>query len=74
MLTIRLPQSVEARLEKLARRTGRTKNFYIREAIVQRLDDLEDIYLAERTLQRIRDGKERAIPLEAVLKRFALED
>ena len=74
MLTIRLPQSVETRLEKLARRIGRTKNFYIREAIVQHLDDLEDIYLAERTLQRLRDGKERAIPLEDVLKRFALED
>jgi RHH-type rel operon transcriptional repressor/antitoxin RelB len=74
MLAIRLPQAIEKRLEKLARRTGRTKTFYVREAILQHLEDLEDIYLAERTLQRIQDGEERPIPLEVVLKRHGVED
>jgi RHH-type rel operon transcriptional repressor/antitoxin RelB len=74
MLAIRLPQSIEKRLEKLARRTGRTKSFYAREAILQHLEDLEDIYLAELTLRRIRDGKEKTIPLEDVLKRYGVED
>jgi RHH-type rel operon transcriptional repressor/antitoxin RelB len=74
MLAIRLPQSIEKRLEKLARRTGRTKSFYAREAILQHLEDLEDIYLAELTLRRIRDGKEKTIPLEDVMKRYGLED
>jgi RHH-type rel operon transcriptional repressor/antitoxin RelB len=74
MLAIRLPQSIEKRLEKLARRTGRTKSFYVREAILQHLEDLEDIHLAERTLQRIQDGEERTIPLKDVLKRHAVED
>ena len=73
MLAIRLPQSVEKRLEKLARRTGRTKSFYAREAILQHLEDLEDLYLAERALQRIRDGEDDAIPLEEVMKRHGLE-
>jgi RHH-type rel operon transcriptional repressor/antitoxin RelB len=74
MLAVRLPPSIEKRLEKLARRTGRTKSFYVREAILQHLEDLEDVYFAELTLQRIRDGKERTIPLEDVLKRHGLED
>jgi RHH-type rel operon transcriptional repressor/antitoxin RelB len=74
MIAVRLPQSIEKRLEKLARRTGRTKSFYVREAILQHLEDLEDVYLAELTLQRIRDGEERTIPLEEVLKRHGLED
>jgi RHH-type rel operon transcriptional repressor/antitoxin RelB len=74
MLTIRLPQSIETRLEKLARRTGLTKSFYAREAILQHLEDLEDLYLAERRLQRIREGKDRAIPLEDVLKRYGMEE
>lgn len=74
MLAIRLPQSIEKRLEKLARRTGRTKSFYAREAILQHLEDLEDIYLAERALQRIRDGEDDTIPLEDVMKRHGLED
>ena len=69
MLAIRLPQSIEKRLEKFAQRTGRTKTFYAREAILKHLDDLEDVYLAERALERIRSGKERTISLEKIMKR-----
>ena len=74
MLAIRLPQSVEKRLENLARRTGRTKTFYAREAILQHLEDLEDLYLAERTLERIRTGQDDTIPLKDVLKRHGMDD
>jgi RHH-type rel operon transcriptional repressor/antitoxin RelB len=74
MLAIRLPQTIEKRLEKLARRTGRTKSFYAREAIVQHLEDLEDLYLAERALERIRNGEDDTIPLEDVMKRHGMED
>ena len=73
MLAIRLPPSIEKRLEKLARRTGRAKTFYVREAVLQHLEDLEDIYAAERTLERIRNGRERTIPLEDVMKHHGLE-
>jgi RHH-type rel operon transcriptional repressor/antitoxin RelB len=74
MLAIRLPQSIEKRLEKLARRTGRTKSFYARQAILQHLDELEDLYLAERALERIRSGEDKTVPLEEVMKRHGLED
>ena len=74
MLAIRLPQSIEKRLEKLARRTGRTKTFYAREAILQHIEELEDVFLAEVRLERIRGGEEKAIPLEDVIKRHGLED
>jgi RHH-type rel operon transcriptional repressor/antitoxin RelB len=74
MLTIRLPQSIEKRLDRLARRTGRSKSYYVREAILQHLGDLEDIYLAERALERIRNGDDRTIPLEKVMKRYGMED
>jgi RHH-type transcriptional regulator, rel operon repressor / antitoxin RelB len=74
MLAIRLPEKIEKRLEKLARRTGRTKTFYAREAILQHLDELEDLYLAEKALSRIRSGEQKTIPLKEVLKRNGLED
>jgi len=73
MLAIRLPQSIEKRLEKLARRTGRTKTYYAREAILQHLEDLEDLYLAEGVLERIRSGEEKTVPLKTSLKRHGLE-
>ena len=46
MLAIRLPTDIENRLRALAEKTGRTKTFYAREAILRHLDDLEDSYLA----------------------------
>ena len=73
MLAIRLPASIEKRLEELARRTGRTKAYYAREAILQHLDDLEDVSMAEHVLGRIRKGEERTIPLEDVVKRHGVE-
>ncbi len=52
MLAIRLDADTESRLDRLARKTGRTKTFYAREAILEHLEDLEDIYLAARRLRR----------------------
>jgi len=72
MLAIRLPQSIEKRLSNLARRTGRTKTFYVREAILEHLENLEDMYLAERALKRIRSGEEQTIPLKDAMKRHGL--
>ena len=74
MLAIRLPQRLEKRLDKLARRTGRTKSYYVRQALEEQLADLEDIYLAEAAWERIERGEEKTIPLEDVLKRYGLED
>jgi RHH-type transcriptional regulator, rel operon repressor / antitoxin RelB len=73
MLAIRLPQSIDKRLERLAQRTGRTKSYYVREAILRHLEDLEDLYLAEERLERIRSDDEPTIPLEKVMKRHGLE-
>jgi RHH-type rel operon transcriptional repressor/antitoxin RelB len=51
MLAIRLPEDVEQRLGELAAKTGRTKTFYAREAILRHLDDLEDAYLSMDRLE-----------------------
>ncbi len=74
MLAIRLPVDIENRLEALAKATGRSKTFYAREAILEHLDDLEDLYLAEQRLIDIRAGKTQTIPLEEMMKRYGLED
>ena len=42
MIAVRLPEDIEARLTELAAKTGRTKTFYVREAILNHLEDLED--------------------------------
>ena len=51
MLAIRLPPDLEKRLDELSKKTGRTKTYYAREALVEYLDDLEDFYLASERLK-----------------------
>ena len=74
MLAIRLPGEIENRLEALAQATGRTKSFYAREAILEHLDDLEDLYLAEKRLIDIRAGRSRTFTLDEVERELGLAD
>jgi RHH-type transcriptional regulator, rel operon repressor / antitoxin RelB len=55
-ITVRLGEALEKRLDALAKFTGRTKTFYIRQALEEKLVDLEDLYTAERRLEQP-DGK-----------------
>ena len=52
MLALRLPAEIERRLNALAKKTGRSKSFYAREAILRHLEDIEDYHLARRRLAR----------------------
>lgn len=74
MLAIRLPDTIEERLDRLAKRTGRTKTYYAREAILQHLDELEDIYLAEKRLEAVRAGRSRTVRIEKLMRRYGMED
>lgn len=74
MLALRLPPDIEARLEALAKATGRTKSYYAREAILEYLDDLEDMYLAEKTLEQVRRGEMKTHSLDDVERELGLAD
>ena len=57
MIAVRLPEDIERRLSNLALKTGRTKTFYVREAIQAHLGHLEDVYLAEQEAVDFRAGR-----------------
>ncbi len=69
MLTVRLSPQLEARLTKLARRTGRPKSYYAKRAIAEFLDEQEDYLIA---VARLEDALP-SIPLSKVVKRLGLE-
>jgi len=70
MLAIRLPENIETRLGLLAKETGLTKTALAREAILEHIDDLEDIYLADARARKNR----KTIPLEDVERELGLAD
>ena len=72
-VSIRLPEDLSNRLQNLAEITGRSKTYYMIEAIREHIDDLEDLYLAEQRFIANREGKTKTIPLEDVMKRYGME-
>jgi RHH-type rel operon transcriptional repressor/antitoxin RelB len=73
-VSIRLEPAIEERLNRLAAKTGRSKSFYLRQMIEQGLEDLEDYYLAEQVMRRVRAGKEKIYTLEEVERNLGLAD
>jgi RHH-type transcriptional regulator, rel operon repressor / antitoxin RelB len=73
MLAIRLPPEIEQQLSDLAKRTGRTKTFYAREAILTHLEDLEDLYIAEKALDEFYASGEKTVSLDQVRKELGLD-
>jgi RHH-type rel operon transcriptional repressor/antitoxin RelB len=71
---IRLPDETHARLQALAARTGRPAAFYIRQAIEEHLQDMEDAYLADSIIDRVRRGDERVWGLDEVERDLGLAD
>ena len=74
MLAIRLPEEIELRLENLAKTTGRTKTYYAREAILEYLEDMEDLYIAEQRMADIKAGLSKTYTLDEVKNRLGLAD
>lgn len=74
MLALRLPAEIEERLDALAKATGRSKSYYAREAILQHLEDLEDVYLAEQRLIDHRKGRGETVSMDEMRQRLGLED
>ena len=70
MLAIRLPGAIDKRLSSLALETGRAKAALARKAILDYIDDLEDLYLAESRARLNR----KSIPLDEVERELSLAD
>lgn len=73
-VSLRLPSDLNQRLSYLAEQTGRSKTFYMLEAIKQHMDDLEDLYLAEQRLLDVRSGRSQTHSLDDVERSLGLAD
>ena len=72
-VSIRLAPNIEQRLNQLVAQTGRAKSYYLRELIEGGMDDLEDFYLADATMERVRKGQETLLDAAQVRKELDLD-
>ncbi|ROO37590.1 CopG family transcriptional regulator [Salinisphaera orenii YIM 95161] len=74
MINFRADDELDARLARLAQLTGRTKTFYVRQAVESQIEDLEDIYLADQVMTRLEDGSEATYDLDDIERDLGLAD
>lgn len=73
-VSIRLDPNTNERLEQLAAQTGRSKSYYLRELIEGGLESLEDFYLADATMERVRKGSEKVLDAASARAKLELGD
>jgi RHH-type rel operon transcriptional repressor/antitoxin RelB len=69
VLSLRLPDNVHDRLNRLAEKTKRTKSSFIKEMIETSLDEYEDAYLA---LERLNEKNARYLTTEELEEELGL--
>ncbi|MCI0734254.1 MAG: ribbon-helix-helix protein, CopG family [Methylococcaceae bacterium] len=70
MIAVRLEPDMEAQLAQLAAETGRSKSYYVKEALARYLQDRSDYLLALAALER----QEPRTSLAEVRKQLGLEN
>ena len=65
-MTIRLSEQLDERLSNLTKQTGRSKSYYLTEALESYLENMEDLLISNAVLERIRTGKERVYSVNEV--------
>lgn len=71
--TIRLPEDLSARYDRLAKTTGRTKTFYMTEALSESIDRLEYEYGILQQVEDWRAGRLKTYSLDEVGEMLGLE-
>lgn len=71
--TMRVPDDVAARYDRLAKATGRTKTFYMTKALRDAIDSMEYEYGILQELEGYRSGKTVAYSSEEMRTRCGLD-
>ena len=74
MSAITLTHDIDMRLASLAQRTGRSKTFFVQEAVRSYLDDVEDYNAAVDIMERVERGEERVYSSAEVRADLGLDD
>lgn len=74
MLSVRLQDDFEHRLNFLAKKTNRPKTFYVKELFSKYFEELEDFYLAEIAFEEFKKNKEKTISLDEMRTALGLDD
>ena len=70
--TFRLSPDLKARVDNLARKTNRSSSYFYNQLVADHIDELEDIYDCLATIENVKKGNEKTVPLEKVMADYGL--
>lgn len=73
-MPVRVPSDLASRYERLAEATGRTRTFYVLEALEDSIDRLEYEYGLLKKVEDYRAGKVETVTLDELEKSLDLAD
>lgn len=71
---LRIPEDLASRYERLAKSTGRTKTFYMIEALAAEIDRLEYEYGLMKKVEDFRAGRLETVTLDELEESLGLAD
>jgi RHH-type rel operon transcriptional repressor/antitoxin RelB len=71
---LRMPEDLANRYDRLAKSTGRTKTFYMTEALAAEIDRLEYEYGLMKKVEDFRAGKLETVTLDELEESLGLAD
>ncbi|MFA7642336.1 MAG: DUF6290 family protein [Sphaerochaetaceae bacterium] len=73
-ISVRLPKELVDRFDNLAKQTGRTRTYYIQEALLEKVSDLELVYLAQKREEDLRAGRSKTHTLDEIIEATGMAD
>ena len=72
MSLLELPADIETHLDALAKVKGYSKSYHACQAILDYLDDVDDLRLAEQEMEEVGAGRSVPLTLDVVMKHHGL--
>lgn len=72
--SMRIPTELNARYSRLAKETGRSKSFYVNEALADSIEQLEYEYGLMKKVEDFRAGRLETVTLDELEESLGLED
>lgn len=73
VMSVRLPGDVKERLDRLSASTGRPAAHYVREALIEHLDDLEWAYSIAAHAEAARSGLVKTRPMDDLARELGFD-
>lgn len=72
-VAVRLPDEIDKRLTELVELTGRSKSHYLKEALLEHLDNIEDAAIAAERYREVVEGRVQTVSWDEIGDELGLQ-